>query len=847
MSRGARALTVAAVASMFALTVASTAAAAPAGASPSPIEIVVDTSGSMDESDGSPGGRVKIDGAKVALLDFLQQVEPETPIGLRTYPGSEGEEVEGCSSGVREFEVLPRNPVEMAATIRTLRAGGDTPTAAALAAAGEELRDTGAAQGTIVLVSDGESNCGPPPCDTARELAASGIDLQTITIGFRVSGAGAKELQCIADQTGGKYLSVHDNAGLAQAFDEISRPQIQLTVHYPPRVTAEVGNDPSGLVRIEADVTNSGQRQARATVARIRFDAAAGAPAVTRPVVFLGNLEAGESRKVSWTFRPGVPLDRRSYSIPFAVLAGAENTLEDTEFDAGIDVRDAYYSAKDAGPILSTRKRIAIAGDSYSAGEGGDRYLSGTDTDANACHRSPYTYLVQIFDLPDANILACSGALANDIAFPQMGRRVEPQVKQLARLRDGSGIDAVVLTLGGNDMGFAAIVQSCLIGRSDCAKRIYTDVPLPQLHSERSDEFVDRRLDRLPGALSSAYREINWVVNGPETRARGRKPVPILVLAYPLPTPLTPQECPEMYDLLAADEIDFIDELGSKLNGAVEAAVSTVREEGGPIFFVPNTEMAFQPDHTVCSRGSYARTIASFNGASEEPRTAVRGSDSGFWNRIGDLNPVHVLEDKLGEAGAAMRQFKRGAQELLHPNQAGYAAMTRALLRWSQSPDAMAAVKFTESAPTAKPFTVTIESSGEDLGQLVGGPAPTLQGGTIYPLNLQGFAPGSTVSIAVHSDLRILSSATADSSGALATRVGIPIDLEPGDHTLTVAGAGADGEPRTVEIPFQIPGGGLPTAVVALIWVGIVGAVLTALLAIVLAMSARRRAGETGQ
>jgi hypothetical protein len=296
-----------------------------------------------------------------------------------------------------------------------------------------------------------------------------------------------------------------------------------------------------------------------------------------------------------------------------------------------------------------------------------------------------------------------------------------------------------------------------------------------------------------------------------------------------------------MYDLLAPDEVDFIDELGLKLNGAIEGAVRTVRDEGAPVFFVPNTEMAFQPDHTVCSQGSYARTIASFNGAGKEPK-AVSGSDSGFWNRIGRLNPVRVVEEKLGEAGAALKQFQRGAQELLHPNQAGYAAVTRALLRWSQSPDAMAALEYLKNAPAAKPFTVTIKSSGNDLGQLVGGPTPTLQGGTIYPLNLQGFAPDTTVSIAVHSDLQMLSYVSADASGTLSTRVGIPADLEPGDHTLIVAGAGADGQPRTVEIPFQVAGGGLPTAVVAMIWVGVAGAVLTALLAAILVLGGRRRA-----
>jgi von Willebrand factor type A domain/GDSL-like Lipase/Acylhydrolase family len=823
---------------------AASAAAAPTSSTASPIELVVDTSDSMNESDGSAGGRIKIDGAKVALLDFLQQVEPDTALGLRTYPGPQEGQIEGCSTGGQRFPIAPRDPADMAATIRTMRADGDTPTAAALSAAAEDLRQTGTDQATIVLVSDGESNCGANPCDTAREIAESGIDLQTITVGFRVSGAGAKELQCIADQTGGKYLSVHDNAGLAEAFDEISRPQIHLTVHYPPEVTAQVGNDPSGLVRIEAEATNTGQRLALDVVARIRFDVAAGAPAVIRPVVFLGNLEPGESRQLAWSFRPGVPLDKGSYSVPFSVLAGAENTLADTEFGAAIKVRDAYYSAKDAGPILSSRKRIVIAGDSYSAGEGGDAYLPGTDTDANACHRSPHTYLVQIFNLPDRNIVACSGAVVNDIAFPQGGRTVPSQLEQLESLRDGGGINAVVLTLGGNDLGFAAIGESCLIGRSDCSDRIYTNVPLPQTHSEDSDEFVQMRLAGLPHALESAYREINWVVNGQAARDRGLGPVPIIVLGYPLPTPLTPRDCPEMQNLLSANEIDFLDELGLKLNGAAEGAVESARQGGVPVFYVPNTEMALQPDHTVCDRNSYARTIYSFNGAGPNPAASAQSFDPGFWARVKRLNPVQVIKNKVGEIGAGKRRFERGLQELLHPNQAGYAAMSRAVLRWSQSPDAMAALAFLDTSPTAtKPPSLPVVSADGGLGQLAPGSAPTLQSGGSYQLDLQGFAPGSTVVVGVHSDYRVLSSVTADAGGTVSTAVGIPPDLGSGDHTLTVVGGGDEGKPRRVEIPFHVAGGGPPGAVELLAGIAVSGVVLSALLALALLVARRRQPG----
>jgi lysophospholipase L1-like esterase len=828
MSRGA--LTLAFVALTFALSADSALGAASPEPRPSPIVIVVDTSGSMNESDGSSSGRIKIDGAKVALLDFLEQVEPETPIGLRNYPaeGEESGDEEGCSTGKEQFEILSRDPTTMAATIRTLHADGDTPTAAALTAAADDLSGTGASQGTIVLVSDGESNCGRDPCDAAREIGESGVDLQTITVGFRVSGAGAKELQCIADQTGGKYLSVSDNEGLAEAFDEISQPRIDLKVDYPPVVTAQVGNDPSGLVRIEASVTNSGQRLARGAVARIRFDVAAGAPAVVRPVVYLGNLAPGASREVSWTFRPSVPPGPRM-TLPFAVIAGAQNSQADAEFKAGIQVRDAYFSADEAGAILGAKERLVILGDSYSAGEGADTYLQGTDTDANPCHRSRFTYLARAFDLPDENIIACSGAVTNDIAFAQPERTVDSQLEQLERLRDAGDIDTVVLTMGGNDVGFGVIAKSCLFGFAECSRKVIKDIPLPQQESESSQDYVDSRIRKLLGSLERAYEDINSVVNGPRARALLGAPVPILVLAYPLPTPLTPRDCPDMYDLLSAGEIDFIDELELKLNGTVEKAVAAARKTGAPVFYVPNTEMAFQPDHTVCDLGPYARNLISFNGAGHEP-PVVEGSDSGFWNRLKRLDPARVLREKLDRAKRGVHRFERGAQELLHPNHSGYEALTRAVLRWSNSPDAMAAFRALASAPVAPSPAVTIVSSGEDLGQLVPGPAVTLQGGTSYPLTAPGFAPGAEVTIGVHSDYRLLGSATADSGGEVATQIGIPADLEGGDHTLTVSGTGSDGSPHVVEIPFVIAGGGLPLLVTAMLWAAAAGAVVFVLL-----------------
>jgi hypothetical protein len=789
--RAAAALAVAALALAGVFHPAVAKSAPPPGPQPSPIEIVLDTSESMSESDGSASGRIKIDGAKTALLDFLQQVEPQTPIGLRNYPGSGVEEgEEGCSAGDAQFNIVPRDPLAMGATIRTLNASGDTPTAAALEAAAEELRATGSSEGTIVLVSDGESNCGPDPCDTAGEIAESGIALQTITVGFRVSGEGARQLECIAEQTEGRYLSVHDNAGLAEAFDEISRPKLELTVNYPSEVTAEVGNDPAGLVRVDAEVSNPSQQLARGVVTRFRFDSPLESPAVTRPILYLGNLAPGESRKVSWAFRPGVPPSGHNpLSLPFSVLAGAQNTLADAEFRATIKIRDAYESAGDAGPILSSRRRIAILGDSYSSGEGASDYQSGA---SKKCHRSPHTYLYKAFSLQPSDVVACSGAVTANILSPQDGKNVDGQTYQLEALRKGSGVDAVAMTLGGNDIGFATIAASCLIGFHDCSQTIYESPPFR--HGVPTQDFVDAHFKDLPNHLLSAYHDINDVANGPAARAK-HGPVPILVMGYPLSTPLTARSCLSMGNLLSAGEIDFIDELLIRLNGAIQGAVEQVRKEGVPAFFVPNTEMAFQPDHTLCDREPYARALTSFR-----------------WS----------------------------GQELIHPNAAGYSAETRAILRWTQSPDGTAADRLLERTPVAPPPQVTVTASGPDLGQLAPSEVPNLQGGSSYPLDLQGFDPSSPVTITAYSNPRPLATLTAAEDGSIATQVAIPPDLKPGDHKLVVSGVGPDGKPQTTTIAFRVAGGGTPAGVKALLLAGAAAAVAAALCALAFLVLRRR-------
>ncbi len=324
----------------------------------------------------------------------------------------------------------------------------------------------------------------------------------------------------------------------------------------------------------------------------------------------------------------------------------------------------AEPTTEDAGPILD-RNVIAILGDSYSAGEGADFYLPGTDTEDNPCHRSLNTYLAQAFDIPASRIVACSGAVAGDILSAQPARTAAAQIVQLKGIRRREGVDAVVLTLGGNDAGFADIGASCLVpGRGSCARFIHTG-PFFHSRAQPSDAFVDERLRALPSLLLPAYVAIDRAVNGPGARPAGGS-VPILVLGYPAATPATPAECGRMHRLITPEEIGFLNDLSQRLNGTIADTVAAARAERQiPIFYVGDTATAFRPDHSICDPVSYVRRPTSFNGA-------------GPW----------IL--------------RQGIRELLHPNPAGYAAMSRAILRWSRSQAAADALAFLESAPVTE-------------------------------------------------------------------------------------------------------------------------------------------------
>ncbi len=192
---------------------------APAGAhaqaQPAPdkdaaVILVVDASKSMKADDGT--GQPKIATAKAALNTLVDELPDDAKVGLRIY-GSQVSgtgKAAGCADTKLVSPVAPLDRSGLKASINAITPRGFTPIGASLQGAAKDLGS--AKQKTIVLVSDGGDNCAPPaPCGVARALAKGGVALKIQAVGFQVASSARKQLQCIADAGGGRYVDA-DNA-----------------------------------------------------------------------------------------------------------------------------------------------------------------------------------------------------------------------------------------------------------------------------------------------------------------------------------------------------------------------------------------------------------------------------------------------------------------------------------------------------------------------------------------------------------------------------------------------------------------------------------------------------------
>ncbi len=184
--------------------------------------IVLDASGSMW---GQISGKTKIEIARETLGGVLQSVPGNLELGLIAY----GHRAKGRCDDIEL--IVPAGPGtagQIANAANRLKPKGKTPLAASVKQAAEALRYT-EDKATVILITDGLETCNADPCALASELENSGVDFTAHVVGFGLSEAQGRQVACLAENTGGKYIQAKDagelGGALAQAVAEVAAPE----------------------------------------------------------------------------------------------------------------------------------------------------------------------------------------------------------------------------------------------------------------------------------------------------------------------------------------------------------------------------------------------------------------------------------------------------------------------------------------------------------------------------------------------------------------------------------------------------------------------------------------------
>ena len=156
-------------------------------------------------------------------------------------------------------------------------------------------------------------------------------------------------------------------------------------------------------------------------------------------------------------------------------------TLPEDRYSFRLEVRSAGRKAKTSLDARVRNLLVVSMGDSYASGEGNPRNVEAwlregfpfdPYWDADGCNRSarsgPAMAALALEEAsPKTSVtlidVSCSGATVDRGILGPQSRSVGAQVEQAAQILDGRAADLVLLSVGGNDVGFLSILQSCAL------------------------------------------------------------------------------------------------------------------------------------------------------------------------------------------------------------------------------------------------------------------------------------------------------------------------------------------------------------------------------------------------
>jgi len=175
--------------------------------------IILDASGSMwGQIDGKP----KLEIARQSLRTVLQSLPADREVGFMAYGHRE-------KGSCEDIELIVPPAAGTAGAIATaadsMKFLGKTPLTAAVRKAAEALKYT-EDKATVVLITDGLETCNADPCALGKELKASGVNFTAHVVGFGLTADEGRQVACLAENTGGKYIQATDAKGLESALKQ---------------------------------------------------------------------------------------------------------------------------------------------------------------------------------------------------------------------------------------------------------------------------------------------------------------------------------------------------------------------------------------------------------------------------------------------------------------------------------------------------------------------------------------------------------------------------------------------------------------------------------------------------
>lgn len=179
------------------------------------VMVVLDASGSMW---GQIDGKTKIEIVRDAYGKLVKGWDSENvSSGLIAY----GHRRKGDCS---DIELLSKpgqtDSHSLGRMAYKLTPKGKTPLGDAVRMAAQELRYT-EQKATVILLSDGIETCGVDPCQLGLDLENLGVDFTAHVVGLDIkTDAEKSQLQCLADNTGGRFVSADNATELEDALTQ---------------------------------------------------------------------------------------------------------------------------------------------------------------------------------------------------------------------------------------------------------------------------------------------------------------------------------------------------------------------------------------------------------------------------------------------------------------------------------------------------------------------------------------------------------------------------------------------------------------------------------------------------